>query len=306
MHYVHLKTPAMKRLERTEDMTKILVTGATGNVSRQVADILLERGASVRAGVRDPRRAADLAARGAEVVRYDHDDESTLDATYEGVERAFILVPFVPDFAELGARAVESAKKAGVHFVAKLSAAGADSTSDFWLAKNHGQSDRGVEDSGMAYTILRPSFFQDNVFTYAGDVIRATGTFYGAAGDQRVVFVSSKDVADVAATALLDPETHANQTYDLTGDEALTNDEVAGLLSEAAGRTITYTNVTLDRYAAMLRENGTQPLFVDAFCGLESIKANGWAATPSPHVERVLGRAPEPVTPTSSCATRNV
>lgn len=274
-------------------MTEILVTGATGNVSQQVVSSLLEQGASVRAGVRDPDRATRLAEAGAEVVRYDHDDPPTLTAAFDGVERAFLLVPFVPDFAELGRAAVEAARQAGVKHVVKLSAIGADAASDFWIARNHGLVDEALAASGIGYTILRPTFFMDNFINYAGATIRAQGTFYGAGGEQQVSWVSSRDIAAVAAEALLHPEKHAGQTYELTGGEASSGAEVARVLSSALGREITYTDLSLDQYAEGARQRGTPELFVEAFVGLEKVKAQGHAAAISPHVEQVLGRKPE-------------
>ena len=277
-------------------MTKILVTGATGNVSSQILQHLLDRGtapSSLRAGVRDPAKAQSLADAGVEVVRYDHDEPATLAAAFDGVDRAFLLIPFVPGFAELGAQAVDAAKAAGVKHVVKLSAFGADASSDFWLAKNHGQSDEAVANSGLGYTIIRPTFFQDNILNFSGDTLESQSTFYGASGDQPVAYVSSNDVAAVAAEVLLHPDAHAGKTYDLTGGEAVTNAELAALLGKVAGKPITYTDLTLDQYADGARQNGTPEPYVEAFAGLENIKAQGWAAPVSPHVQQVLGRVPE-------------
>lgn len=280
----------------TSTMTQLLVTGATGKVGSQTLQHLLERGTApscLRAGVRDPAKAQSLAEAGVEVVRYDHDEPDTLAAAFDGVDRAFVLVPFVPDFAKLGAQAIEAARAAGAKHIVKLSAAGADARSDFWLAKNHGQSDEDVANSGLGYTILRPTFFQDNVLTFSADSLKSQRTFYGASGDQPVAYISSRDIAAVAAEVLLHPEVHAGMTHDLTGGEALKNSELAALLGQVIGEPVTYTDLSLDQYADGARRNGTPELFVEAFTGLENMKAQGWAAAVSPHVQQVLGRAPE-------------
>lgn len=272
-------------------MTKILVTGATGTIGSQVLSMLVQAGADIRAAVRRPDAASF--GDGVEVVAYDIEAGTGVPEAFKGVERAFLLTPFVPGFEALTERAVYAAKAAGVRHVVKLSAAGADANAALWLGRSHGIGDEAVAASGMSHTILRPTFFQDNVLTYAGSTIRAQGTFYGASGGQPAAFVSSRDVAAVAAQALLDPESHAGRIYDLTGGEALTGDEVARLLSEATGSRITFTDLTPEKYAQGLRDAGTPEPFVEAFVGLEGVKSAGWAVAISPHVQQVLGRTPE-------------
>lgn len=278
-------------------MTKILVTGATGNVSQQVVQLLLEMGPTtsiqIRAGVRDPERARDLAEAGVEVVRYDHDHPQTVAAAFEGVERAFLLVPFVPDFAELGRQAIDAARTAGAKHIVRLSAAGADPSADGWLPRNHGQVDQALEESGLGYTILRPTFFQDNIINYSAPTLKSQGTFYGTSADPKVAYVSTRDIAAVAKEILLRPEPHPGKTYDLTGGEGVTAVELAELLSRITGRSITFTHLTPDEYADGMRQSGTPEPYVEAMLGLEYVKANGWAAQVSPHVEQILGRRPE-------------
>ncbi len=274
-------------------MTKILVTGATGNVSEQVVQGLLAQGANVRAGVRDPGRAARLADAGAEVSRYDHDDPATIAAAFEGIDRAFLFVPFVPGFSALAESALEAAKNANVRHIVKLSAAGADPGADLWVAREHGRADEKVRSSGIGFTVLRPTFFQDNVLTYAMDSLKKEGAFYGASGGQRTSFVSTADIAAVAVEVLMSPESHAGQTYDLTGGEALTGEEVAALLTTVGGRPIRYVDLSLEQFEAGARSQGTPEPYIEAFVGLERVKANGWAEAVSPHVEQVLGRPPE-------------
>lgn len=293
MHWMHLCGVRRTAWKGRMNMTKILVTGATGTIGSQVVEQLLEAGASVRVAVRTPSKAAALEARGAEVVAYDLEKGVGVEAAFVGIERAFLLTPFVPGLEALTGRAIAAAKGSGVAHVVKLSAVGADPESEAWLPRSHGLGDVAAAESGLSYTVVRPTFFQDNVFNFSADTIRGEGTFYGASAHKPTAYVSTRDVAAVVVQALLHPEAHTQKTYDLTGGEAITDDQLAGLLSEAMGKTVTYTDVSLEQYGAALRSSGTPEPFVEAFVALENVKAQGWAATVSPHVSEVLGRAPE-------------
>ncbi len=272
-------------------MTKMLVTGATGTIGGQVLSMLVEAGVDVRAAVRRPE-AANLGD-GVETVAYDIEAGTGVAEAFAGVERAFLLTPFVPGFEALTQRALDAAKAAGVRHVVKLSAAGADSKAASWLARSHGSGDDAAAASGMSHTILRPTFFQDNVLNYAASTIREQGTFYGASSGQPAAFISSRDVAGVAVQALVHPESHSGRIYDLTGGEAVTGEEVARMLSDATGHKITYTDLSPEQYAQGMRDAGTPEPYVEAFVWLEGVKAAGWAVAISPHVEEVLGRKPE-------------
>ncbi|MEM7677233.1 MAG: NmrA family NAD(P)-binding protein, partial [Myxococcota bacterium] len=92
-------------------MTKILVTGATGTIGRQVAQVLLDRKTDVRVAVRDERKAQDLKDEGAELVTYDIEKDVGLNTAFEGVQRLFLLTPFVPGFEALTQKAIDAAKR---------------------------------------------------------------------------------------------------------------------------------------------------------------------------------------------------
>lgn len=275
-------------------MSKILVTGATGTIGRQVALALAKAGADVRAGVRDPGKARDLADAGAELARLDWSDPASVAAAFAGVDRLFLLTPFVEDPTPMIEAALAAAKEAGVQHVVRLSAAGADSSSDFVLARKHGLHEEAVKGSGIAWTILRPNFFMDNLVNFGpAQTIKAEGRIYGAAGDGKASWVSSVDVGEAAAAILRQPEPHAGQTYVLTGSEAISNPEIASLLGERLGREVVYVDLTLEQQRDALQQQGTPQWMVEGFVGLENVKRSGWAAGVSPAVEQLTGRPPE-------------
>jgi len=271
----------------------ILVTGATGTVGRQVAAALAHAGARVRAAVRNPADADDLRQAGAEVVAFDFSDTASVRAAVDGVGRIFLLTPFVQDSRPLVAAVVSAAKEAGVKTIVRMSALGADPNSDFALAADHGQAETLVKDSGLGWTVLQPTFFMDNVVTYGGATIAAEGALYGAAGEGRAAYVSTADIAEVAAAILQSPGEHRGQTYVITGAKAFADDEVATAVSDALGKPVRSIALTPEQQREGLLGMGTPGWMVDALVGLEGVKRNGWAAATTSVIADVLGRAPE-------------
>jgi uncharacterized protein YbjT (DUF2867 family) len=272
----------------------ILITGATGTIGSQLARELLDRGATIRAVSRNPDALSALAERGAEIARVDLEDPDTLEAAFADIDAAFLVGPQNgPDFGEPVAAVVAAAARAGVGHLVRLSALGADPDSDVTLPRGHGVGEQAVRDGALSWTIVRPTFFQDNLIHYSGDTIRASGQFFGASGDGAAAFVSSADIARVLATVLESPADHAGRTYTLTGPEALTAAELAALATEVVGREIRYVDLPDDQLAAGLREAGMADWFVESMIYLEGIKRAGYAAEVSPAVREVTGRDPE-------------
>jgi uncharacterized protein YbjT (DUF2867 family) len=274
-------------------MTKILVTGATGTIGKQVVRALRERGLAVRAGARTPETLQDLKALGAETVRIDWDDRASLKAAFAGVDRVFLLTPFVEEPLPYVKAAIAAAREAGVSFILRLSGAGADANSPAALPRHHGQGENLVKESGIRWAVIQPNFFQDNFANFQSGSIKAQGAFYGAAGAGKTSYVSSSDVGASAAAILAEPDEHASQTYLLTGPEAVSDGEVARLLGALLGREVEFVNLEPDALAAGLRGQGTPEWQVQGLLFLESVKANGWAGAVSPAVQQITGRAPE-------------
>ena len=269
----------------------ILITGATGTTGREVVAELHRLGAKgVRALVRDPARADFIRAAGFETVAGDFEKPETLGAALEGVERALLLTPPSPQTVEHNRAFVEAAAGAGVRHVVKLSAIGADSGAPEGFARWHGQAEESLKSSGVAWTMLRPNFFMQNLLGQAHQ-IAATGRIVQAVGDARISFVDVRDIAAVAARALTE-EGHEGQTYTLTGPEALSYAEVAARLSEAAGRDIAYVPITPEQFREGALAAGLPEWLVSALERLNEIFASGRAAEVTDAVRRVGRKEP--------------
>ena len=269
----------------------ILITGATGTTGREVVGELHRLGArDVRALVRDPARAGFIREAGFEAVAGDFEKPETLGPALEGVERALLLTPPTPDTVGQQRDFIKAAAGAGVRHVVKLSAVGADAGAPEGFGKWHGQSENLLKTSGLKWTMLRPNFFMQNLLGQARQ-IAATGAIYQPLGDARASFIDARDIAAVAARTLTE-DGHEEQTYTLTGPEALSYHDIAAKLSEATGRTIDYVPVSPEQFRAGALGAGLPEWLVSALERLNELFASGAAAEVTDDVRRIGRKEP--------------
>ena len=269
----------------------ILITGATGTTGRGVVEELRRLGAEgVRALVRDPARADFIREAGFETVAGDFERPETLGAALAGVERALLLTPPTPDTVSHHREFILAAAAAGARHVVKLSAIGADAGAPEGFGRWHGQAENLLKTSGLQWTMLQPNSFMQNLLGQAGQ-IASTGSIYQPVGDARIAFIDVRDIAAVAARTLTE-EGHEEQTYVLSGPEALTFHDVAAQLSEASGRSINYVPVTAEQYRAGALSAGLPAWLADALERLNEMFASGQAPQVTDAVRRVARREP--------------
>jgi uncharacterized protein YbjT (DUF2867 family) len=269
----------------------ILITGATGTSGREVVGELRRLGAArVRAMVRDPARAAFVREAGFETAEGDFDRQETLDSALEGVETALLLTPPSPNTVAHNRAFVESAKRAGVRRVVKLSAVGADASAPEGFGKWHGQAEELLKSSGLGWTILRPNFFMQNLLGQA-QTIASQGAIYQVGGDARASLIDARDIAAVAARTLAD-EGHEGETYTLTGPEALSYSDVAAKISEATGKPVSYVPITPEQFREGALAQGLPEWLVGALERLNEIFEGGEAEGVTDDVRRVGGKEP--------------
>ena len=265
----------------------IAVTGATGTIGSELVRLLAARGGSVRALSRDPHRGEELD--GVEWVTADLGERDRLAAVLDGADRLFLLTGNAADMVRLQKNAIAAAKRAGIGRVVKLSALGASEHSKSVIGLWHRNVERALEESGLAWTVLRPHVFMQNLLDQR-EAIRAEGRIYSAAADGRVPFVDTRDVAAAAAATLTEPG-HEGQRHVLTGPEALSYDEVAEILSEVLGRPVEHARETDDEAWARLRRGGLPPWLAAGQIALYGYqRAGGPTAEVSDAVERLTGR----------------
>jgi uncharacterized protein YbjT (DUF2867 family) len=219
----------------------ILVTGATGHVGRQVVEQLVQRGAAVRALVRNTEKANFPA--GVDVVQGDLLDVDSLRSAFTGVSTLFLLNAVVPDEFTQALVALNVAREAGVDRVVYLSVI----HSDIYVNVPHFAGkfgvERMIEDMGFSATILRPAYFMDNDLTVR-DVVRDHGVYPMPIGARGLAMIDTRDIAEIAALALIHRAGAAgNMPLDrinLVGPDTLTGADVAAIWSDVLARPVTY------------------------------------------------------------------
>jgi uncharacterized protein YbjT (DUF2867 family) len=265
----------------------ILITGASGNVGKEVLRQIAQAGVKVRAAFQSASKAA-TAPSGVEVVTMDYNQAQTVRAALKGVNRVFLVGPPAPNLPALERKAVDEIKQSGVRQIVKLSALGGREST---FPRQHADSEDYIKSSGVAYTFVRANGFMQNLVNYNAGTINAQNAFYGCQGDGKVSHIDIRDVAAVAVRVLTD-DGHEGKTYSLTGPAALSNAQIAQILSDDIGREIRYVDLPPDQFKQALLAAGVDEWSADALIDLQRLYREGKAATVTHDVEQVLGRRP--------------
>lgn len=267
----------------------IVVTGATGNVGRALVRILTEAGHPVTAVARRIT-AADVPA-GVRPVAADLGAPAGLEPALTGADALFLLVA-----GEDPAGILARAAAAGVSRVVVLSSQAVGTRPDAFA---HAASfEQAAADSGLRHTVLRPGGLASNALAWA-EPIRAHRTVAAPFADTGLPFVDPDDVAAVAAKVLTE-DGHDNATYILTGPEATTPRQRAAALATAIGEPITFLEQTPDQAREQMSAFMPAPVVEGTLAILG--KPTPAEQTPTPDVEKVLGR---PAAPFAAWAERN-
>lgn len=270
----------------------ILVIGGRSKIGAALIGELLGRGQQVRALVRAGEPAGGLPT-AAEAVSGDLADEGSLVTAMAGIEKGFLLSSPHPDAVSWHRNAIDAARRTHVQLLVRSSILGAGRESQAEFITAHAACDRYLADSGLPWVIVRPNLFLQNIPESTIPSIDASGTFYADAGQARISMVDTRDVAAVAAVALAEPG-HAGAHYDVTGPQALSYTDVAGKLTSAMGRRISYASASDDAVRQALRSAGLTGWFANALVGLyqdyRSSGTDGYAAQVTGTIPRLTGR----------------
>jgi uncharacterized protein YbjT (DUF2867 family) len=265
----------------------ILITGASGNVGKEVLKQIAQTGVQVRAAFQSASQAAG-APSGVEIVALDYNQAETLQTALRGVDRVFLVGPPTAQLPALERKAMEAIAQSGVRQVVKLSAMGGR---EAIFPRQHAQSEEYIHATGVPYTFLRPNGFMQNMVNYNAPTINTQGAFYGSEGDGRVSHIDIRDVAAVAVKALIE-DGHMGKAYTLTGPEALTSKEIAQILSDELRREIRFVNLPPAQLKEALLSAGVPEWNANALLDLQRLYREGKAATVTRDVEQILGRKP--------------
>ncbi len=240
----------------------ILITCATGTNGIEIVKLLSRSGVPCRALVRNPQKATMLRdLPGVEIVDGDMARPESLAPALEGIDKALLCSSIGPELVEVQGNFVRAAQRAGVNHIVKFSGMGADIHSEWRFLRWHGEAEKEVENSGLAFTHLQPDQFMQ-VYLRFRDTIVSQGKFYAASKDSQVSPVDVRDIAAVAV-AVLTGTGHEGKTYMITGPETLTYAQVADKISAAIGKKITYVDVPLEAAKKALLDGGAPEWFAE-------------------------------------------
>lgn len=274
----------------------IVVTGATGQLGQHVIRELLARGvpaAGIVAAVRNPAKAADLAARGIQVREADYARPKTLGPALAGATRVLLI-----SSSEVGQRLVQhravidAARAARVGQLVYTSLLRAD-TSPLGLAAEHRETEALITASGLPHVLLRNGWYTEN-YLASVPAARQHGAFIGSAGEGRIASATRADYATAAAVVLTQP-VGANRVYELAGDSAYTLAELVAELNHQTGGRVQYQDLPQAAFAAALVGAGLPQGFADLLADSDAGAAKGALFDDRQQLSTLIGRPTTPL-----------
>jgi len=262
-------------------MSKILVLGASGTVGSELVQLLKAKGHEVRRATSQKPTATDQ-------VQVNLLTGEGVEAALKGIEKAFLLSP--PGHVnqnELLNPVIDQAKKAGVKKIVLMTAMGVNANE----AAPFRQVERKLENSGIAYNIIRPNWFMQNFNSYWVHGIKTAGMIFLPVEKAKGSFIDARDIAAVAAE-LLSTDKFNNQEFDLTGGEALDHDQVASILSQVSGKKIGYQNITPAAMLEGLLGAGLPRPYSEFMLVILDFFRQGYSERKTDAVEKITGRKP--------------
>jgi NAD(P)H dehydrogenase (quinone) len=273
----------------------LLVTGASGQLGRRVLELLLETyHGTIIAATRTPERLAEFSRRGAIVRRADFEDPASLLQAFKGVDRLLLISTDAVDTP--GRRlnqhrnAVRAAEQAGVRHVVYTSLMNPGPDSPAYVAPDHRGTEEALTESKMGWSVLRENIYMDLLLMSLPQAIKA-GKIFNAIGNGKAAYITREDCARAAA-AVLASSYEGRRVLDITGPEAVSQYEVAAIVSEITGQEISYVALELDTLIQNMVNSGLPRPVAEGYASFDAAIDRGKFGTVSSTVEDLIGREP--------------
>lgn len=281
-------------------MSKILVTGATGQLGKAAVNELLQKvnASDISVLVRDPQKAEELKNKDVNVIKGDYNDYASLVAAFKGIDKLYFVSSsdVMNRFAQ-HENVVKAAIEAKIGHIIYTSAQrkSEDGTSPIaMVADAHWKTDNLIKQSGIPYTILKHGLYTDILPMFMGDKVIETGTIFLPAGNGKASYASRNDLA-AAGAVILTTDGHENKVYEFGGTDSYSFEDISGMLSELSGKTIQYVSPSAEEYAEQLKSLGVPDEMIQGAATFCVAIAQGEFDFPTTDLERLLGRKPESV-----------
>jgi NAD(P)H dehydrogenase (quinone) len=272
----------------------IAVVGATGNTGLAVVKELRALGEDPLCIVRNVGKAREVLGVDARTAVAEIADRAALEKALRGVKRVLVVTGHNPQTGDHQINILEACKAAGVEFFAKVSSGravvGPDAESVIGRCQH--AVEEAMKRSGLAWVILRPGFFMQNVLAQAHSIKSEGRMVLAYPQDQPIAFIDVRDTGAVGARILREPDRHAGRTYAFTGATSSLG-EFAKVLSEVLGRPVTYVGASLEQTERSMRARGMPDWLVTHALAMGRAGANGAFANESTQpIREIVGRPP--------------
>ncbi|MFB7740779.1 SDR family oxidoreductase [Streptomyces sp. NPDC056132] len=272
----------------------IIVTGATGQLGRQIVERLLTRLPADRVGVsvRDPQRARTLADQGVRVRQGSFTDPAGLAHAFEGATQVLIVSvdKMGDECVQQHRTAIEAAVAAGTRRILYTSQMGSSAASHFQACRDHAATEDELRACGVPFTALRNGFYATSAAHFLGHAAESGELALPADGP--VAWTAHANLAEATAAILSDEGRFDGPTPPLTAGQALTFDDVAAITTEITGRPVTRTTSPGEQFRAQLTAQGVPAETADQLLGIFAAAEAGEFATIDPTLAELIGREP--------------
>lgn len=274
-------------------MSAILVTHASGELGQAIIHNLLSQDSDVRVRAAvHPDAALTIDDNRVEVVQLQYDDPTSVATALAGIDKVLWQTPITPLAYIYTQRFLEAARSANVQHIVLISSYGArmDAAND--IARQHAQNETLLVTSGIAYTVLRPTVYaQQLAGLWPWLYEPQSDTFYSPAPAGKIAWLDVRNVAQAASYALLHPETQL-KSYTLTGPAAMSLQDAVAKISQVVDRPLNVVAMDKQDYLERMRDFGAGEYLIDSLTTVyDAIDANEWA-TVTDELPNLLNDAP--------------
>ena len=280
-------------------MSKILITGATGQFGKAVIEALLKNGIennTIQAMVRNEAKAAYLKSLGINSVFGDYNDYDSMTRAFSGIEKLlFVSSGEMQNRTAQHAQVVKAAKKAGVKhifYTSQIHKTDSPSSAMNFVMKSHLATENKIMSSGMEYTILRNSLYLDMLPLFLGEKVIENGILLPA-GNGKIAFAMRSEMAEIAAK-IISSEIHQNKIYNISG-KGVSFVEIAAMISEITAKNITYLSPTLEAFIKIATNSGMPKHYVKMLGCFAMAAQEGELEGKDSQIEMLLERKPTTV-----------
>jgi uncharacterized protein YbjT (DUF2867 family) len=278
---------------------RIVINTPAGNIGRAVVDRLLDTNHEVVITSRHPEKVAQAAAKGATVVHGSIDEEAVVDRALEGADALFWVTPIAFEPANymtwatsVGQIAASLAQRHAVRRAVVISSIGAQHDSDVGPIGCNALIERSFEKAVPDVTVLRPGSFMENLLQHVGSIAQS-GTIYTRYPiSMKIPWIATRDIAEAAVAALTGARSEGRKLIELQGPEDLDQIQVASIVSEGIGRSVTSIEVTDEQAKQGMVGAGMPGAFADLLLEM-------YAALASGRMQRTQPRSEATSTPTT-------